>query len=113
MIHQNTAAIWTLPVWGGVQTLARMAWDTYLEPYNPLRSARNKVPQSVHLVQFNLQGFFHHLGVPFLSRVQHYQLTKQLINKVVWAKWQNERHKVLSELKVSSCRLSYVSTPSP
>ena len=29
--------------------IARMAWGTYLEPYNPSKSARNKVPQSARL----------------------------------------------------------------
>ena len=46
---------------------------------------------------FNFQGFFHHVGVPFVTKTQHYKLTKDVVNRVVWAKWISQRSKILAD----------------
>ena len=51
---------------------------------------------------FNFQGFFHHLGVPFVTKTQHYKLTKDVVNRIVWAKWISQRSKIVADLKVNS-----------
>lgn len=50
----------------------------------------------------NFQGFFHHVGVPFITKTQHYKMTKDVVNRVVWAKWISQRCKILADLKVNS-----------
>ena len=50
----------------------------------------------------NFQGFFQHVDVPFVTKSSHYMMTKNIVNRVVWAKWIEQRQKILAELKASS-----------
>ena len=40
----------------------------------------------------NFQGFFHHVGVPFITKTQHYKMTKDVVNRGLADNHQQDDH---------------------